>query len=65
MDHLKQVRKQKHMSIRQLSRQARLDYHVVYRAERAGVIPTCQDFKAWVAALGLSWDRIWSECLCG
>ncbi len=60
---LVQLRNQQAMSRENIAKMARVKEEVIRRAEESGVTPTSRIFKAWAAALGTSWDELWSECM--
>lgn len=61
--HLRQVRTHQGLGHRTLARKARIRAAVIQQAEKDVVIPCSQDFRAWVIALGLSWEHVWSDVL--
>jgi len=63
ISHLRQLRMQQGLGLRALARKAGIRTAVIQRAELQTVIPCSRDFKAWVIALGLSWEQVWSEVL--
>ncbi|MEO5713471.1 MAG: helix-turn-helix transcriptional regulator [Luteolibacter sp.] len=63
ISHLMQARTQQGLDLRVLARKAGIRAAVIQQAEREAVIPCSNDFKAWVAALGLSWENVWSDVL--
>lgn len=63
IDYLKQARTGQRLSLQQVARLAGISKSVIARAERDGVVPTTANFKAWSAALGLSWERVWTASL--
>ncbi|MEO7098377.1 MAG: hypothetical protein ABI162_03370 [Luteolibacter sp.] len=60
---LKRERNNQALSLDAVTRKARMKKGVIDRAERCGIIPTTRDFKAWCAALGLTWEDVWGETL--
>lgn len=63
ISHLKWVRGDRGVTLQTVARKARVKIGVIRRAEKEGVVPASHDFKAWAAALGFSWEQIWSDAL--
>lgn len=61
--YLKQLRVKKGLSRSVTAQLGNLDPRVIERAEQEGVTPSVKTFKAWAAALGLSWEDLWSQSL--
>jgi ribosome-binding protein aMBF1 (putative translation factor) len=57
--HLESARKERGMSLGELTQLAGLRRGVISRAERHGVVPTTLEFKAWARALEISWEDVW------
>ena len=60
--HLKQQRIEQGVSLHALALRARIKRSEIVHAEQRGNVLNSRDFKAWAAALGLSWDQVWSDC---
>lgn len=60
--HLARTRTALGLSLRDVARLAKVKKSVIDLAEQDCRIPTCREFKAWSAALGLSWEELWSAC---
>ncbi len=60
--HLKRKRIEQGLSLHALALRARIKRSVIVHAEQRGNVLNSRDFKAWAAALGLSWDQVWSDC---
>jgi transcriptional regulator with XRE-family HTH domain len=63
IDYLTRTRIEHGMSRQELALRARIHPSVIDQVEQHRRIPNTQDFKAWSAALGLSWNQVWSDCL--
>ncbi len=63
--HLKCVRESKGLGIHRVARRAGIKTSAIIQAEQSGIIPRVHQFKAWSAALGLSWERVWTDSLPG
>jgi DNA-binding XRE family transcriptional regulator len=61
--HLTRVRIHLDLTMGQVARRAGLSESAIDRAENDGCIPCSREFKAWSAALGQSWEKVWSECV--
>ncbi|MES2661427.1 MAG: helix-turn-helix transcriptional regulator [Verrucomicrobiota bacterium] len=57
---LELARKGRRIGLRELTLKSGLKRGTISRAERQGRIPPCREFKAWVGALDLSWDQLWT-----
>lgn len=62
MNYLRRARCQSGMSVEILARRAGLRERVIEEAERNQYIPKTTQLKKWAAALGCSWEEIWTEC---
>ena len=60
--HLHHARMEKGLSLTEVARKAGVRRSLIDRAEQDCLIPSCRDLKAWTAALGLTWEQIWSDC---
>lgn len=63
ISYLKRVRKNQGLSLKEVTRRAGVRKGLINRAEREGFIPRTSEFRAWAEALGLSWERVWSQAL--
>jgi DNA-binding XRE family transcriptional regulator len=61
--HLTLVRIHLDLTQGQVARRAGLSERAIDRAENDGYIPCCNELKAWSAALGLPWEKVWSDCV--
>lgn len=62
---LKRTRIQQNLGVESVARLARIRPRAIHQAEQDGVVPDSRQFKAWTAALGLCWERVWNDCLTG
>lgn len=58
--YLESVRKERGIGLELLTRRAGLRKGVISRAEMRGEVPALLEFKAWVRALELPWEEVWS-----
>jgi ribosome-binding protein aMBF1 (putative translation factor) len=59
---LARMRAAKGVSLQEVARRAKVKPNVIHDAEQDFTIPKCEEFKAWAAALGYTWEQIWTEC---
>lgn len=60
--HLKQMRIRQGLSLRDVAVRSRIKRDVINQAEQNGSILKSREFRAWSAALGTSWEQVWSDC---
>ena len=63
IDYLRHVRERKGLLLREVAALAELDRDFLLSAENHGLIPNSSEFKAWCAALDLSWEQVWTRSL--
>lgn len=59
---LSRMRAAQGVSLQEVARRAKVKRNVIHAAEQDFRIPKCEEFKAWAAALGYTWEQIWTEC---
>jgi lambda repressor-like predicted transcriptional regulator len=60
ISYLREVRKERGITLRELSSQCGVKLKILSEAERENVIPPSREFKAWANALDVSWEQLWS-----
>lgn len=63
ISHLKRERLKQGLSLKEVTLRSGIRKGLINRAERVGFIPKTSEFKAWAAALDLSWEQVWSQTL--
>jgi len=63
VSHLREIRQARGVSLREVSRRARVAEEVLDLAENGERIPNVRTFKAWCRALHLSWEQVWMDSL--
>jgi DNA-binding XRE family transcriptional regulator len=63
VSHLRTIRETRGVSLREVSRRARVCEEVIDLAENGKLLPSSRIFKSWCRALNLSWDQVWNDSI--